>query len=596
MATLILGTIGGAVGGPIGGFIGSTLGSLLDNELFGPGPIQGPRLSELRVPSLDEGSPAPWVQGPKCRVGGQLIWMGSASGSNKVEERKSTSGGKGGGRPKTVSYDYYISVAVAFARQNTTPTADADGKFRPIRKLWANGTLIYNADKANTLSASNIRVFKNTKTTTLAWGVNNKADQEEIIYEHQSSATAFQDAGFAAIVTQVIIAGFANAANNGTFTITKVETVAGKSRLTVARCTHTWKQGGNWWAPTFTDTSTCIAAVDEAAGAAVTFNQPLDKFDKAQFEDIRHYCGGKDQDGTTPQGADPTMTSVEVAGNVPGHRGTTYVVVKNLKITNWGGTIPTFEALVQEKGTRTVGEAISNIITRNRGLTAADIDVSAVTGNVLGLVMMGVKTPKSLVVLLMNVYDYEVQERASIESGVFKNRLVFFPKATADLVAITNGDRGARTPDTELNGRDLISVEQTDPDLLPAAVVVQFVDPDEDYQPGSATYRRAGAQTETQSQLSLPLTLTQSNALAVAKKVMWQGQTNGRLKIVVQLPHTYIHLAEADRISVSDVDGLSLRARVTKADRGANGLITVEALQEIETAYSEPATGETRPG
>lgn len=586
MATLILGTVGSAVAGPIGGVAGSVVGGLIDQWLFGSlqPPIKGPRLNEIRLPSFDEGAPAPWVQGPTSRVACQVIWMGSSEGFNKVEERKSTSGGgKGGGKPKTTQYDYFVSLAIAFSRQALSTD--------PCRKLWANGQLIFDADKVASASSSNVKVIKNTISKTFNSVCVSKPDQEQIIYEHQSSSTFFKDAKFDAGPNPVVVTGFANGANNGTFTVLKVETVSSKSRMTVSKCLHRWISGGTRFSPTCTDSSSCTPGVNENAGASASFTQTMDKWDKGLIEDVVQY------NGSPSQTADPTITAIMGSGNVPAYRSTSYIVLKNLKVTNWGGSIPAFEALVRENSTRTVGDALVAVITRNGALTSDDVDVTGVSGSLqlLGLVMMGPKDPKSMVQMLMNVYDLEVQERAVVEGGVFKNRLTFFSKASADLRAVADADRGAHAPDAE-DARDIIGVEQTDPDLLPGAIIVQFVDPNEDYQPGSRTYRRANAHTETQSQISLPMTLTASNVLALAKKLMWQFQTNGRLKVNVTLPPTYIDLAEADRITVSDVDGLALRARVSKVDRGANGLLGVEALQEVETVYSEPSTGEDPPG
>ncbi len=606
MATLVLSTVGGALGGPIGGLIGSIAGSFIDQALFGPKQqtVEGPRLNEIRLPSFDEGSPAPWLQGPLSRVACQVIFMGSASGPGKVEERAVTSGGggKGGGgagaTPATTNYDYYVTVALGVARQSVTPSADSDGKFRPVRKLWANGTLIYNADQNNAATSTEVSVIKNTKNKSFnTTGCVDKPFQEEIIYEHQTSATFFQSTAFLPIVNKVTVAGFASGANNGTFSIVRTEVVGGKSRLVVFKCEHAYKAGIGSEALDCIEQTSCTPAVAEAAGASVTFGQSLDAFDRAMLDDVRQYCGGKDQDGTAPQGVDPTLAAIDGAGLTPAHRGTVYIVVKNLKITNWGGSIPTFEALVQENGTRTVGEAIVNIATRSGALTAADFDVSGATSNLLGLVMMGPKDPKSFILMLLNVYDLEVQERASVDgAGAFKNKLVFFLKASADLRTVVDGDRGARVPDQEVEGKDLISVEQSDPFQLPAAVSVQYVDTDEDYQPGVSTFRRLGLVSEAQVSLSLPLTLSQTNAVALAKKLLWSYHTNGRFKLGTSLPPTYINVAEADRIDVADAAGLVFRARVTKADRGANGLILVEAFQEVETIYSEPASGETEPG
>lgn len=46
--------------------------------------------------------------------------------------------------------------------------------------------------------------------------------------------------------------------------------------------------------------------------------------------------------GDETQTADPTMTAYEGAGNVPGHRGTAYVVFRNLPLEHFGNRIPNF--------------------------------------------------------------------------------------------------------------------------------------------------------------------------------------------------------------------------------------------------------------
>src|SRR5262245_26127488 len=110
MASLVLGAVGSIFLGPIGGLVGGIVGGIIDQSIVMmlQDPIEGPRLDELRVPSFDEGSPCPWVQGSATRVPGQLLWV------SKMREDKVTEGGKGGGGgTKTVAYEYYIDVAVA---------------------------------------------------------------------------------------------------------------------------------------------------------------------------------------------------------------------------------------------------------------------------------------------------------------------------------------------------------------------------------------------------------------------------------------------------------------------------------------------------
>lgn len=574
---MILGTLGGFLG-PVGGIAGSLVGGILDQYIFGllQSPTEGPRLDEMRVPTFDEGAPAPWVQGATVRVPCQIMWI------SKMREQKVTSGGKGGGGgTKTVAYEYYVDVAIAFARQTLTPV-------KPMKMLWANGQLIYQADKVTSKTSSAVSATKNTVSKTFNTYCLNKPNEEQIVYEHQSDGEFFKDFRDG---MNVVVTGFASGNNNGTFAVIKIELKTGggsKCKMTVLRCNHAWTGGAR--PAGCTDGSGCTAGVTAAAGASVTFQQTWDEFDKGLVESVTHYRG------TTSQTPDSLMEAAEGTGKVPAYRGTAYAVLKNLKITRWGGTIPAFEALLEEKSTRTVGEALVNILTRNGALVADDVDVTAVSGSLLGLGMLGPKAPKSIIQTLMVVYDLEVQDRAVIEGGVFKNRLTFFHKPNAQLRTIADGDRGARAPDSDPDGKDVIRVEQIDPNQLPGDVVVSFVDPDRDYQPGSRSFRRATSHTETQSQVSLPMTLSSSNALALAKKILWAMYTNDRLRIVTTLPPTYINLAEADMVDVPDLDGLILRARVTKVDRGSNGLIQIEALQEVVSVYSEPATGEDPPG
>src|SRR6185436_12632447 len=107
MATLVLTAVGSAIGGPIGGAIGSIAGQIIDREvLFAPKPVHGARLADLAVQISSYGAAIPRIFGT-MRVAGTVIW------STDLVERRSSSGGKG--RPKTVSYTYSASFAVALS-------------------------------------------------------------------------------------------------------------------------------------------------------------------------------------------------------------------------------------------------------------------------------------------------------------------------------------------------------------------------------------------------------------------------------------------------------------------------------------------------
>ena len=127
MATLVLTTVGTAIGGPIGGAIGAVIGQAADAAIFAPKPRQGPRLGELAVQTSSYGTAIPKIFG-RMRVAGTVIW------ATDLKERRSTSGG-GKGSPKTTSYSYSASFAVALSGR---PIAG-------VRRIWADGKLLRGA-------------------------------------------------------------------------------------------------------------------------------------------------------------------------------------------------------------------------------------------------------------------------------------------------------------------------------------------------------------------------------------------------------------------------------------------------------------------
>ncbi|WP_246152402.1 phage tail protein [Sphingomonas montanisoli] len=124
MATLILTAVGTAVGGPIGAAVGALIGQQIDSRVFAPKGRQGPRLGELTVQTSSYGEAIPRVFG-RMRVAGTVIW------ATDLRETRSTSGG-GKGSPKTTSYAYSASFAVALSGRAV----------RGVGRIWADGKLL----------------------------------------------------------------------------------------------------------------------------------------------------------------------------------------------------------------------------------------------------------------------------------------------------------------------------------------------------------------------------------------------------------------------------------------------------------------------
>lgn len=154
MATLALGAVGAAVGSSllpagvslfgatltgaaIGSQIGALAGSYIDNALFGGSgqsrPVEGPRLSDLRITASTEGAAIPRVYG-RARLGGQIIWATDFD-EEVVTSSQSTGGGKGGlggggSKVNSTEYLYYANFAVGLC----------EGEITRVGRIWADGT------------------------------------------------------------------------------------------------------------------------------------------------------------------------------------------------------------------------------------------------------------------------------------------------------------------------------------------------------------------------------------------------------------------------------------------------------------------------
>lgn len=173
MTTLVLGVAGAVVGNAIGGTflgmsaasIGWTVGSTI-GSLIGGGPTlptqQGPRLNDLRVQSSAYGAPIPRIYGA-MRVAGNMIWSLPIKETLHVTE-SGGGGGKGGGAPeqRQETYSYSQTFAIALC----------EGPIVGVRKIWANGELIYNVSQgasvetlvASTENATNITIYNGSET------------------------------------------------------------------------------------------------------------------------------------------------------------------------------------------------------------------------------------------------------------------------------------------------------------------------------------------------------------------------------------------------------------------------------------------------
>lgn len=141
-ATLGTGVVAlGLTGAQIGWMVGSLAGSML----FGPkGPnTEGPRIQEKSVQASTYGNMIPRVYGT-TRIAGNVIYA-----RDLLENKIVTEYGKGGGGGSVTTYEYYGTFAVSIC----------EGPISGVRKIWADGILIFSMAVENTEAQFDSEVF-----------------------------------------------------------------------------------------------------------------------------------------------------------------------------------------------------------------------------------------------------------------------------------------------------------------------------------------------------------------------------------------------------------------------------------------------------
>lgn len=146
MADIVLPVAGAAVGfyfgGPSGAILGANIG-MMGSRVFFPKnnriqlPSQeGPRLADLRAQTSSYGNVIPKVYGT-MRIAGNVIWATDIKEVRTQQTNTASGGGKGGGGRTTtsqitVSYEYYITLAIALC----------EGPINEIIRVWADSKVL----------------------------------------------------------------------------------------------------------------------------------------------------------------------------------------------------------------------------------------------------------------------------------------------------------------------------------------------------------------------------------------------------------------------------------------------------------------------
>lgn len=525
MATLALGFAGAAIAGGmatsatavvfagmtaagLGMAIGSTIGGVLDSMYVMPTLFGGAAAQtgpRLNDLNIQNASEGSAIN--RC-FGPECRCAGTVIWSPRLTEQRITenSGGKHGG--STTYYRYMGNIAVLACRNEISR----------VRKIWADSKLIWDSGD----NVGNATIVTSTQISCDVVGT-------KVYFRSPSGGPNLNSAYGRGRPFQT--SGFANAGNNRTDW-------------------HAIRSSENSDGSTFVECTFIAGAVDEAAGATVTLRQEGDEEDAA-YESITVYTG------TTSQNPDPLMESVEGAGNVPAFRGSSYIVVEGWNCRESGNRLPQFQFLIEEATTRTLASVIADVL-EMFGLTSSDYDVSAVTGNVQGYVLAGPTNGAKALEPLMLAYNIGVQES--------NGKLRFFMRATPSTIEVASTELAAHE---ELNDYERPALIQSiSSQKLAAEVVVNFIEPELDWQKASQSHRRQVYVVDSTASVDVPLVMTAGEAQALAQRLLYTSWGERR-RLSGSIPASFIHVEEGDHLEVPFGERL-FTVRVDQLTRGHN--------------------------
>lgn len=127
--------VGAFFGGPAGAQVGFMVGSLLGAALAPTQRTEGSRLTDLRTQTSTYGKPIPMFFGTG-RLAGNVIW------ALDIKEVKTTE--KVGKNQKMTNYTYFGTCAIAIC----------EGPIGGVRRVWADGKIVYDASMSADTSGS----------------------------------------------------------------------------------------------------------------------------------------------------------------------------------------------------------------------------------------------------------------------------------------------------------------------------------------------------------------------------------------------------------------------------------------------------------
>lgn len=272
--------------------------------------------------------------------------------------------------------------------------------------------------------------------------------------------------------------------------------------------------------------------------------------------------------GTYTQDPDPCIEQYEGAGEVPGYRGTCYVVLGGLQLADYGNAVPNIEFEVDGLEAKCSGGVLFDVVTRS-GMVQGDFSINVdKTDAVGGYAVSSAGDGMSVINPLQVGYGFEVLEAWGC--------LRFSKRGHGVVATLPIDEGGARDPGGKAES-PFTTRRAPDHELI-KRVSITYADSERDYQEGTQTTPDYFGYSDHIQNNSLPLTMTPAQARLAADRILadaWASRTTASTSV-------------SDRWSwavpgniIVGPHGAGLSAyRVNSYTRGANGNIKLELAVE----------------
>jgi hypothetical protein len=287
-------------------------------------------------------------------------------------------------------------------------------------------------------------------------------------------------------------------------------------------------------------------------------------FSGGDFSEMEWFPGTVDQ-----------PTSIFMGADRPAYRGTAYLVFRDMQLGRFGNQIPTIEVVCSGLRGDTVDQVLADICDR----AGATVDEVVPRGALSEFPLRGysvgsARNAFSAIVPLMKVYPFDACDQ--------DGQVRFTPRQTSPVCTIPLEDMGARRPDE--NRLAVFPIERLPNHELPSEASLTYTDPDNGYQQGTQTARRAGGDSASVLNEQVAITLTGDEASAVAERMLWEGWLTREQVRPMRTSPKYGHL-QPGNLFAAQVPGGYTVFRALDVQRGDDGIIEIAAAREDAVAY-----------